>query len=623
MLLVSALCACVLVATALVIAASLRLRSVVSLVLAAYLVACAEVVVVTEVLSALWHTTRGSYLAAETVVALAAFAVWHLRGRPVPPRPELDLRRLGRHPIVAALLVAVALAVCYEAFLVVATPPNNGDSLSGHLSRVAAWYQHGGVFWIPDAHTPRQNEWPPVAQIEVLYTVVLLSGRDTLAALPQLVAALALAVAVFGIARRLGFELAASAFAALVALTLPVVALQSVTTQNDLIVASFVAVAAYFLHTRSALGGALAALACALALGTKVTAFLALPILLLLALVLLPRRALAVAAVSAVVSFAAVGASGYVRNATHTDGIFGSGDAQSGYRPTAITFRGTTSSLAKLTWHMFDLSGYHVKPAIRARMASVGEKTFAALNIPTYPLESSAYPFTFDPNITSEEDTSWFGPLGFLVIVPVCVVAALRWRPRKTNPAVLLHALAIPAYALALVLVYKEGSWYGRYLLTGVVLALPLVAAVYRIRVLAAATAAVGVLTLALVLAYNANKPTGLEKTPVWNLERAEAQSIGLPGFERIIETVDAHSRPGEPVGVVMLEQDWDYPFYGPRLERPVVALPRRGVLTEAGRRGLRVVVLGRNVKPPPRAEGWRILRFSWQGTVLLAPTGH
>lgn len=617
MLLISSVCACVLVATAVVLAASVHLRSLVSYILAAYLAVCAEVVVLTEVLSAFRLTTPIGYLASEAVLLAGALVVWHVRGRPTPPRPDFDLRALLRHPIVVALAVVVALAFAYEAFLVIATPPNNGDLLSGHLSRVAAWYQHDGVFWIPDAHTPRQNEWPPVAQIEMLYTVVLLGGRDTLAALPQLVAGLALALAVFGIARRLGFDRAAAAFSALIALTLPQVALQSVTTQNDLMVASFVAVTAYFLHARAAPEAALAALACALALGTKVTAFLALPILVVLALVLLPRRALAVAAMSAVASFAAVGAYGYVQNATHTEGIFGSGTAQSGYRPTAITFRGTVSSLAKLTWHMLDLSGYHVKPVVRTRIASAGETVFDALNIPTYPLESSAYPFTFDPTITSEEDTSWYGPLGFLVIVPVCLVAALRWRPRHAHPSVLVHALAVPAYALALVLVYKEGSWYGRYLLVAIVLALPLVGAVYRIRVVAAGTALLGALTLALVLAYNANKPTGLEKAAIWDLGRAQAQSIGLPGFERVIEAVETRSRPGEPVGVVMGEQDWDYPFYGPRLERPLVALPLRDVLSEAERRRLRIVVLGRNIKPPP-AAGWRTLRFSWQGTVLV-----
>jgi hypothetical protein len=319
------------------------------------------------------------------------------------------------------------------------------------------------------------------------------------------------------------------------------------------------------------------------------------------------------------VCFAAVGAYGYVRNVAHTDGVFGSGTAQSGYRPSAITFRGSVSSLAKLSWHMLDFSGYHLKPAMREPLASAGSAVFEALQIPTYPLESSAFPFTFDPNISSEEDASWYGPLGFLLLAPAGIVTALRWRPRLRQPALLVHALAAPAYAIALVLVYREGSWYGRYLLSALAISLPLVAGAYRNRRVAAAFAVVGVTTLVLVHAYNTNKPTGLARTAVWRLDRADAQSVALPGFDRVIEAADGAATDDEPIGIVMGEQDWDYPFYGPRLRRAVVALPQEGVLATAERRGLRVVVLGRNIRPPLPAPGWRTLRFSWQGTVLVA----
>jgi 4-amino-4-deoxy-L-arabinose transferase-like glycosyltransferase len=606
------------VATALVLAASLRSKSIVSFLLSAYLAGWAELVVLTELLSLGRHVTRPGYAVGSIVLLAGALAAWHVFGRPRPPRVSFHLRDVGRHPVLVALAAVVVLAVAYEALLVVATPPNNGDSLSGHLSRVAVWYQGDGVHWIPDAHTPRQNEWPPDAQIGVLYTVVLLGGRDTLGALPQLLAELATALSVFGIARRLGFRRPDAAFAALVTLTLPQVALQSVTTQNDLVVASFIAAAAYFLHSATPAGAALAALATALALGTKATAILALPILAALALVVLPRRALATFAAAAVVAVAAVAAPGYARNVIHTDHLLGSGEAQSGYRPTAITWGGTSSSLAKLSWHMLDFTGYPLKPAMREPIADAGEAMFDALGIATYPLESSAFPFTFDPNIRSEEDTSFYGLLGFALLIPLCISTIARWRPGRASPAVLVHALAVPAYALFLVLAYKEGSWYGRYLLGGVVFLLPLVAALYRRRVLAAAIAVVGALGLVLAHAYNANKPTGIEKPAVWTMSRSEAQSLGLPGFERLIAAVNQNAGDHETIGAVMGEQDWDYPLMGDRLTRPIVFLHRRDALREAKDRGLRLVVLGRGLRVPRNPGGWRMLPFSWMGTVLI-----
>ena len=80
--------------------------------------------------------------------------------------------------------------------------------------------------------------------------VVVFLGRALLAALPQLLAGLATAASVYVIAQRLGRGVRASAFAALLFPTLTVVALESVTTQNDLVEASFVAAAVAFAASR-------------------------------------------------------------------------------------------------------------------------------------------------------------------------------------------------------------------------------------------------------------------------------------------------------------------------------------------------------------------------------------
>src|SRR5581483_3185660 len=121
----------------------------------------------------------------------------------------------------------------------------NWDALTYHLSRAAAWHQNGSLGFFP-AHTPRENFLPANAEIQILYTMVFTHG-DRLAALPQLAAQLALLVAIFGIARRLGFARANAAFASLLFATLSEVVLEATTAQNDLVVTAYVLVAAYFL----------------------------------------------------------------------------------------------------------------------------------------------------------------------------------------------------------------------------------------------------------------------------------------------------------------------------------------------------------------------------------------
>ncbi|MGH3131054.1 MAG: glycosyltransferase 87 family protein, partial [Gaiellaceae bacterium] len=262
--------------TALLAAFALRLSWPGTL-LAAYLVAQAAVVLLAELLSVVHGIGRTGYLLGEGVLLVAAIGLWHRRGRPRPPRPDIPWASLRRHPVVVLLALVVGAALVFQAVLVASVPPNNWDSMLYHLSRAAAWYQSGAVEYHPAA-TDRENIFPPNAEIQILYTLVFL-GRDTLAALPQLAAEIALLVGIFGVSRRLGFARSASAFAALLFATLSEVALQATTTQNDLVVAAAVVAAAYFILGRSRVDLALAGLAVGLALGTKLTAVFALPVL--------------------------------------------------------------------------------------------------------------------------------------------------------------------------------------------------------------------------------------------------------------------------------------------------------------------------------------------------------
>jgi len=116
--------------------------------------------------------------------------------------------------VTALFLGAVVVLLAYELVLALTAPANNWDSLTYHLSRVAAWMQHGGVYRIPNAPTPRMNEYQPLAEQQILYLFVAI-GSGALFALPQYLAQLAVLVAVYGAARRLGFEPRAAACSSL------------------------------------------------------------------------------------------------------------------------------------------------------------------------------------------------------------------------------------------------------------------------------------------------------------------------------------------------------------------------------------------------------------------------
>jgi hypothetical protein len=190
--------AAVLVTTAALVAASLNLDGV-SFVIGAYLLGWAELVGLTEALSLVDSIGRTGYAAGECVLLAAAAAVWIARRRP-RPRLRFPVRALLRDPTVVAIALVVLGGLAYEFFLLVATPPNSYDGLSYHLARAVAWLQQGHIGYFSST-TARANAFPPNAEIGILYTLAFL-GRDTLAALPQYVAKLAVLASVYGMSRR-------------------------------------------------------------------------------------------------------------------------------------------------------------------------------------------------------------------------------------------------------------------------------------------------------------------------------------------------------------------------------------------------------------------------------------
>ena len=250
-------------------AALLRPSSLLSFLLAAYVLGFAEVVALLLALS-LVDALRPTALAVGLSRALAAAgAAWLWAGRPPPPgvRPGLrTARELVGDPLLALLAAAVAAAFAYSAALTLLTPANDGDALVYHLARALFWQQEGRIGYVPDVVDLRLDVSPPHAELGQLFTI-LVSGTDRFVGLPQLGALAVSCLALAGLARRVALTSAAAAFGALLFATYPIVQIQASTALNDLVVCACLAVAAYFLLDERGAGLWLAGLATALAAG--------------------------------------------------------------------------------------------------------------------------------------------------------------------------------------------------------------------------------------------------------------------------------------------------------------------------------------------------------------------
>ena len=634
-------------ATAFLGSASLRLRGLAASLLAAYLLAAAEVVGLTLALSPFHAVAAPGYVAGEALVGAVVLLVWHRLGRPLPSRPALERRMLARHPLLLTLGLVVGLTLLFELFLAVVAPPNNWDSMTYHLARAAAWYQHGSVGYLPGANTERLNIFPPNAEIATLYTLVLAHG-DRLAALPQYVAGLVSLVACYALARRVGFTRSSSLFAALLLGSLSQVVLQATTTQNDLIVTSFVTAAAVFVLDGGRRGLALAGLAVGLAVGTKTTALLALPLLALLALGTLRRRQIV-----ELLGFSGVGTLGfgsfaYVENMIHRHSLLGAGSEQGAFRPD-LTVAGVAGRFGDILARFLDLSGFRPILGSTAGLVALAavlvgappvlwlvERRFgrppcgdrepaARLLLGLAPVAvialgvlESVVGIHVGINLRANEDFAFFGALGAALVVPVALftlVASIRRRADFRRCAL---AAAIPLFAVELAAVYEYNDWIGRFMVVPVALTVPLLAAAYPARKLAAASVVLAATGCFATLGFNELKPVGLHgTTPVWAMSRVRVETIGRPRMQPIIDLVQARIPQRISLGLVAGQDDWSYPFYGSSLERRVVYLDGNGALASAERRGIDEVLFARDRKPVGRLERWRLTVDRRSGWIL------
>ena len=503
-----------LVATAYCLAASLRLRSATDFLLAAFLIAFAEVVAVSLLLSPERWLTQTGLLSAVYAVWLVSLLAWWASGLPRPPAfgPVVGaLRDAMRDPVLAILAVAVCGGLAYVVALIVGTAPNDYDALWYHLARAAFWKQQHAVSYIAGANDYRLNAFPPNAEIADAFTMIL--GRtERFAGFVQLTSLAATMVAIGGIARRLGLSPRQAVFGALVFATLPVVALQSSTSLNDLVFCALLTASAYFLLSPDRVSLTLSALALGLALGTKANAFLAVVVLGLVALFVHPRRKwLEIAAFG--VGAVAIGSYWYLFNLAETGRLDGN------FVKTAVTNNpsvaqprsnvGWLAHLMRMAIDAVDPSGsvgrdrfvYFAVAAIvavigvvamratsRRRLVGVVVATALVASLVAFrPVQHGllhAYQklwielghrrlgfFGFDKHPTHASPfQSWYGPVGFLLALAAIWLAWIAVRRRGAPHVVLALALA-PAIWIVLQSPTSYSPWDGRYVAFAVAIA--------------------------------------------------------------------------------------------------------------------------------------------------------
>jgi hypothetical protein len=479
-------------------------------------------------------------------------------------------------------------------------------------------------------------------------------------ALPQLVAQLAVLLAVYGIARRLGYGVVPAVCAAGLFSTFTLVALEAVTAQNDLVAASFPAVAACLVLGGSGGELALAGAALGVGAGVKLTTVLVWPIVIALA-VRRGRRGLALAGLGLLAGLLAVGWWGYLLNALHTGRPLGQGDFSLDVSASP-SFPGSLHTSLHVLYRLFDLSalsdrlirrlgylgdialvagavhGYRRGGVRRALVEGVclslpffapylviggSEALGGASRLVGLPVRISGFAGGLDRR--ANEDYSAFGPLGSLALLGVPVVVIAAFCLRRAGADKLLLALALPLFLVLLGLTAAYNPYLTRFVLVPAALTAPLFALLFRSRAVGAALLAVAALTAYVTLSHDVSKP--LAARP-WQLDQAQVMDYAAepevePALQAYVRRVPADACVGAIVGA----DDPAYLLYGPNLRHRVFYLPQGAELAAARRDRLAYVVAtagaGSGALQPFQAAGWRTASLGGTWQLAVDPSGE
>jgi hypothetical protein len=465
-----------------------------------------------------------------------------------------------------------------------------------------------------------------VAQLQTYWTLLFL-GSDRMVGSVQWLAALVSGAGVFGLARLLGYLKRPAAFSALIFLGFPLVALQSTTTQTDLVTAVFFLPAVYFLilgvreDRYSFL--TLSAMSVGLGVGVKKSYFLLFPVLAVIALFIVLQfgrrtwKQLMIWSLNLLVAAALLGSYIYVVNLKYFGDPLGSPNyindmldipqtwdtipGQPGMArasratsqplqtsndpaPGRDIFREVLYNVPRLLYQALDtsglprpLDGYSHKVKLRLARAFFQGIGFEEIEGTAY--TAPGHVFDLAQKNINEESHAWYGPLSVLLIFPALVTRSWSGIRRRS------YLLLIPGAALLIFLpleVILRPGWdpfQGRYFMPIFALSAPLMATWFKEKGSPLSEWFITILAVVIIfvtLLYNPSKPTigkYADDRGVWSNDRIFIQTIQRKNdrdvYYMVEELVPADATLGYYIPFFIL----DYPLFGERLDRRLVPL--------------------------------------------------
>jgi len=534
----------------------------------------------------------------------------------------LKIKQVGalieQNNLISIFLGVVLISFLWRIILIVYIPPNNADSMTYHLSRVAYWLQYGSLdlFY---THNVRQTTFPFNAEILFMWTMIA-SKLDYLCGFIQFICYLLSGTVLYKCVREyLNVDKIPSINIALIWYSLPLVILESTTTQNDLVLAYFIITSfVYFLlsgkNNNSYL--ILSGLSLALAVGTKATfIFYLIPFVVAIPF-LKAKENIAWQKIYwwGIIFFLAwltLGSYAYIQNFIEYGHVLSSKEFVS---LIDIETPSIVKRVSVLSQYIFNIvsnqTGLFFYVSILVDhyidfVAKIGSDLFDALHIPiniegTFRRDG----FVFNawiPKFRIHEDYSYFGSIGFVLFITTLFVFFMSFlklinRKVKFDYRYLIFAYFFLGYLVTLSCFYRYDPWGSRFMITMFIVSLPMLALIVNSKnTLTKQISSIIVVYIIIMLIpitfMNQNKPFTPYKMDRWGIKlkgRPEVKGMGWsrlsrnkdrlglrcllrPHYENYMRKYEFFVPDDSKVGIVLSLWQRDYLLFGEGLTRTVI----------------------------------------------------
>lgn len=499
------------------------------------------------------------------------------------------------------LLISFVIIHLIQLSVTYYTPPNEWDSMTGHLNRILYFLQNGsfkhfiGTNWNIDTY-------PKAFSSIQVYPFLMTNWNEHFFKLPNMSAYWILFIGTYGILKRLNIPFIIRVFSSTLVLFIPIAIIQSTSTDTDIVLAAYLVTYIYFVfsykQTQQIIYLYFAAMSFSIALSHKITfVFSFLPLLILIVYIIRNIDFISWKYTCKHVLFAHTFylllitlPTGYINNIIHYGHPIGPKTAT---QHQSIERAGSFNNLLmhgsrnfiRYNFDLLNLDGLRNISSIESfqkKIKPIFQTVDKKLNLK---LEQETtftiIPFSFNRQFEFYNGTPIYGVIFLLLMIPSFINLLLR----KSDSVYYYFFIAFLLHLLALSFTAAYDPWKGRYMLSTLVFIIPIIGnylnqyslflknswgKVYII----ITTILISISGITTIFFHIRALPFGAYNKPsIFTVSRIEALTISRPDITPAYLKFDSIVPLNAVVALATINDDYEYPLWGYHFTRKLIPI--------------------------------------------------